>query len=64
MCLTVPARVLSVDGESVRVEVRGVERQAKCFVSVSEGDFVEVGMGVVLGRISRERFDELASFSV
>jgi hydrogenase maturation factor len=60
----VPARVTQVGEELVTVEVRGQTRQVKSMIDVQPGDFVTLGMGLVLEKISEKRFEELSSFNL
>jgi hydrogenase expression/formation protein HypC len=54
MCIALPGRVLQiVDGGTARVDVRGVPRTVSLgLLDVRPGDWVLVGMGLALERIS------------
>jgi len=56
MCVTAPARVLSVDGASALIDLEGVRRQASLLLrpEVRPGDWVIVGAGTVLRRLEAE----------
>ncbi|MBN3037691.1 MAG: HypC/HybG/HupF family hydrogenase formation chaperone [Candidatus Diapherotrites archaeon] len=61
MCLSVPGKVVGVEGKTVVVDVNGVPRRLESMVDVGAGDFVVVGMGFVMKRISEQDFDALSS---
>lgn len=56
MCLTAPARVIAVDADGATVLLGGRERRASTLVrpDTAVGDWVVVGAGTILERISDE----------
>lgn len=63
MCLTAPARVLSVDAEGATVLLGGRERRASTLVvpQVTAGDWVIVAAGTILERIDQPEAAYLAA---
>lgn len=70
MCLSVPMRIVAIEGFSARCEARGVERVASLMLMLDEalqpGDDVLVHLGQVVRRLSPEEaaaswalFDEI-----
>ncbi len=52
MCLAVPGKVVSIDGESAVVDYDGVKRKANiAFVDVKKGDYVLVHAGFAIQKI-------------
>ena len=56
MCLTAPARVIAVDASGATVLLGGRERRASTLVvpEVAVGDWVIVGAGTILERLSED----------
>ena len=56
MCLTAPARVIAVDAGGATVLLGGRERRASTLVvpEVAVGDWVIVGAGTILERLSED----------
>jgi hydrogenase assembly chaperone HypC/HupF len=63
MCLTAPARVLSVDREGATVLLGGRERRASTLVvpEVAAGDWVLIAAGTILERIDQPEAAYLAA---
>jgi len=61
MCVTKPFRVAELSGEEV---VLDNGRRVKTAVKVKKGDFVLVGMGVIVEKISRKEYEKLSSLNV
>ena len=61
MCITAPARVLSVDAEGAIVQTAGARRRASTAVipDVGVGDWVIVGAGTILRRLEPDEAREL-----
>ncbi|MBI3751791.1 MAG: HypC/HybG/HupF family hydrogenase formation chaperone [Chloroflexi bacterium] len=61
MCLTAPARVLSVAGTFADVEQDGRRRRASLLLlnGIEPGDWVLVGAGTALRRLDAEEAEEL-----
>jgi len=60
MCVTKPFKVTEIKGEEA---VLDDGRRVKAAVKVKKGDFVLVGMGVIVERISRKEYDKLNSLN-
>jgi hydrogenase expression/formation protein HypC len=59
MCLTVPAKVLAVDGAKALVDSRGRQREVDAsFVSPAVGDYVLMISGVIVQRLDPEEAQE------
>jgi hydrogenase maturation factor len=58
MCITKPSRVAELSGEEAVLEDG---RKVKTAVKIKKGDFVLVGMGVVVEKISRKEYEKLRS---
>jgi len=58
MCVTKPCRVAELSGEEA---VLDDGRRVKTAVKVGKGDFVLVGMGVVVEKIGRKEYEKLKS---
>jgi len=58
MCVTKPFKVAELAGEEA---VLDDGRKVKTAVKVKKGDFVLVGMGVIVEKISRKEYDKLNS---
>jgi hydrogenase expression/formation protein HypC len=57
MCLGVPMRVLSKDGDSVVAEVDGVQKEASVMLlgeEVAVGDYIIVHAGFAISRLDEE----------
>jgi hydrogenase maturation factor len=57
MCITLPWRVVSVDGERIVVESAGVRQEALCFdiADLQPGDAVVVAGSVAVRRLSNDQ---------
>jgi|GEM_PF-4142174 len=60
MCITKPSRVADVKGREAVLEDG---RRVKTAVAVRKGDYVLVGMGVVIERISKKEYEQLRSYA-
>jgi hydrogenase maturation factor len=60
MCLTKPFRVAELSGEEAILDDG---RRVKTAVKVKKGDFVLVGMGVIVEKISRKEYEKLSSLA-
>ena len=61
MCLGVPMKIVSRDGDSVVAEVDGVQREASVMLlgeDVSVGDYVIVHAGFAISRLDEEYAEE------
>lgn len=58
MCVTKPFRVAELEGEGALLNDG---RRVKSAVKVRKGDFVLVGMGVIVERISRKEYERLST---
>jgi hydrogenase expression/formation protein HypC len=61
MCLGVPMRVVSMDGDDVVAEIDGVKREANLMLLGEEvlvGDFVIVHAGFAISRLDEEEAQE------
>ena len=60
MCLAIPGKVLSIEGETARVSINGMICEAGLAISegVAVGDFVIVHAGFVLQKLSPEEAEE------
>ncbi len=56
MCLAVPAKVVSIDGETALVELGGLTRQARTMLvpNVKVGDYVLLHAGFAISKLSPE----------
>lgn len=56
MCLAIPAKVLSIDGDNAMIELGGTEREASLMLleGVSVGDWVIVHAGFAIEKLSEE----------
>ena len=63
MCLTMPATVVSVGGDSAVVDVDGhrLTASAGACPDLAPGDSVLVGLGVILARIDEAEADGMAA---
>ena len=61
MCVTAPARVLAVDGETAIVDLDGVPRRASLVIvpEAAVGDWVLVAAGLVLEVLDEAEVNEL-----
>ena len=61
MCVTAPARVLAVDGETAIVDLDGVPRRASLVIvpEAAVGEWVLVATGLVLEILDQAEVDEL-----
>ncbi|BCA79364.1 HypC/HybG/HupF family hydrogenase formation chaperone [Desulfuromonas sp. AOP6] len=65
MCLGVPMRIVTIDGDVARCEVDGVERDASLMMieDVAIGDFVLIHAGFAIARLDPAQAEEtLAAF--
>ncbi len=61
MCLGVPMKILSKDGDSIVAEVDGVQKEASVMLlgeDVSVGDYVIVHAGFAISRLDEEYAEE------
>jgi len=61
MCLGVPMKILSKEGDSIVAEVDGVQREASVMLlgeDVSVGDYVIVHAGFAISRLDEEYAEE------
>ena len=60
MCLGVPMRVMSIDGETACCEIDGVQRQASLMMvdEVAVGDFVLIHAGFAIEKLDEEDAQE------
>jgi hydrogenase expression/formation protein HypC len=57
MCLAVPMRVISIDGNDIVAEIDGVRREASLMIIDDEirlGDFVVVHAGFVISKLDED----------
>jgi len=57
MCLAVPMRIISMDGEAIVAEIDGVKREASLMMlneDVNIGDFVLIHAGFAISRLDEE----------
>lgn len=57
MCLAIPMRVISIDGDTIVVEIDGVKREASLMIIGDEihvGDYVVVHAGFVISRLDEK----------
>jgi hydrogenase maturation factor len=59
--MTKPLRVVEISGDEA---VLDDGRSVKSAVKVRKGDFVLVGMGVIVERISRKEYEKLSSLAI
>lgn len=65
MCLAIPARILSIDGEQAEADVGGVRKTVGVMLTphVKEGDYVLLHAGYAIGIVdSHEAEETLALF--
>ncbi|MCK9357011.1 MAG: HypC/HybG/HupF family hydrogenase formation chaperone [Dehalococcoidia bacterium] len=60
MCLAIPARIISIDGEDAEADVGGVQRKIGLMLtpSVKVGDYVLLHTGYAIGIIDPEEAEE------
>jgi len=60
MCLAVPMRVISIDGEMARCEIDGVRREASLMMvdGVEPGDYVIIHAGFAIQKLDVEDAEE------
>ncbi len=60
MCLAIPARIISVDGDKAEVDIGGIRREASLALvsGIKVGDYVLVHTGYAIAKIAE---DEAAS---
>ncbi len=60
MCLAIPVKVISVDGDEADIEISGVRRQANIILtpSVKEGDYVLLHTGYAIGIVDEAEAGE------
>ena len=60
MCLAVPMRVMSIDGEMARCEIDGVRREASLMMvdGVEPGDYVIIHAGFAIQKLDVEDAEE------
>ena len=56
MCLAVPAKILSIDGDSAMIELGGTQREASLMLleGAAVGDWVIVHAGFAIEKLSEE----------
>ena len=57
MCLAIPMRVISIDGDTIVVEIDGVKREASLMIigeEIGVGDYVVVHAGFVISRMDEK----------
>ena len=54
MCLAMPGKVVSVDGEDVVVDYEGKKRTAKVLEECKVGDYVIVSGGFIVERVEED----------
>ncbi len=57
MCLAIPMRVLSIDGDTIVAEIDGVKREASLMIigeEIGVGDYVVVHAGFVISRMDEK----------
>jgi len=57
MCLAVPMRVISIDGDNIVAEIDGVRRDASLMIiddDIQLGDYVVVHAGFVISKLDEE----------
>lgn len=60
MCLTIPKKVIAIDGEKVVVENPGGARQEmKTIVDLKVGDYAITQQGTVIEKIDKKYADEI-----
>ncbi|MEM3555259.1 MAG: HypC/HybG/HupF family hydrogenase formation chaperone [Candidatus Micrarchaeia archaeon] len=59
MCITKPSRVAEVSGKEATLEDG---RRVKTAIDVRKGDYVLVGMGVVIEKINKKEYKKLLSY--
>jgi len=60
MCLSIPGRVISIDGDSAEVDFMGVKKSVGTMLleDVKVGDYVLVHSGFAIEKISSEEAEE------
>ena len=61
MCLAVPMKIISIDGESMVAEIDGVRREASLMMLNEEvlvGDYVLIHAGFAISRLDAEEAEE------
>lgn len=60
MCLAIPARVISIDGQEADVEIGGIGRRISILLvpEVVTGDYVLVHTGYAIGLVDREEAEK------
>lgn len=60
MCLSIPGRVISIDGDSAEVDFMGVKKDVGTMLleDVKVGDYVLVHSGFAIEKISAEEAEE------
>jgi hydrogenase expression/formation protein HypC len=57
MCLAIPMRVISIDGDTIVAEIDGVKREASLMIigeEIGVGDYVVVHAGFVISRMDEK----------
>jgi len=56
MCVAIPAKILSIDGETARIELAGAQREASLALleDAAVGDWVIVHAGFAIEKITEE----------
>ena len=60
MCLAVPTLITSIEGQTARIEIGGVEREISLMLTpeAKVGDYVLVHTGYAIGTLSPEEAEE------
>lgn len=64
MCLAVPMKIISIDGETIVAEVDGVKREGSLMMlneEVNVGDYVLIHAGFAISRLDEEEALETLS---
>ncbi len=63
MCLAIPGKILSIDGDTARIEVLGSIKKANLALldNPCEGEYVLVHAGFVIERVDTKRAEETLS---
>lgn len=60
MCLTIPKKVISADGENIIVESFGGKKQkVKSIIKIKKGDNVLTQNNIIIQKISKKQAEEI-----
>jgi hydrogenase expression/formation protein HypC len=63
MCLTIPKKVISIDGENIVVEnPAGIRQNVKSIVNLSVGDYCLTQQGIAIEKIEKQQAEEALKF--